>query len=152
MAKKNKQKKRSHFWVVSTHILTTGLAMPCLGALVGFVIIASVDMPVPVAFLLMLALQALGYFGGVYYSLSYIKKVAIVENPKACVTPSIITFVVLAFLGLCLNLSRYFGEEAVDLNKYVVVPSLVVFYIVVSVLFAKITKHGFASMQPEISQ
>jgi hypothetical protein len=142
---------RSRFWVVSTHILTTGFAMPAVGALIGFGIIDSTGLTGIAAFLLLLGLQAVGYIGGGYYSLSYIKKVALIEDPTACVKPSIITFVVLAGLGFVVNLGSlvpYVLLSGVDASAPIfAISCLVVLYLVVSLAFAKITQQGFAAME-----
>ena len=89
------KKKRSVFWVVLTHVLTTGFAMPTVTGMAGAPIAAIYPSALS-GFLLALGFQALGYIGGVYYSLSYLRKAALIEHPLACLKPSIITFTVLA--------------------------------------------------------
>jgi len=140
-------KPRSRFWVVSTHVLTSGFAMPAVSALIGFGIIVSTGVKGIAAFSLLLALQAIGYIGGVYYSLSYIRKVALIEDPTSCVRPSIITFVVLDVLGFVANLGSHSREPAQEINSIFAILGLVVFYVVISLAFAKITQRGFAAME-----
>jgi hypothetical protein len=141
------KKQRSVFWVVSTHVLTTGFAMPAVAGMIGFGIVMASQLSPIAAFLLLLLLQALGYVGGVYYSFSYIRKVALVDNPLACVKPSIITFVVLAVLGLALNVARVFADPEKAVNPIVGTLGLIAFYIVITLAFARITQQGFAAME-----
>ena len=140
-----KKKQRSPFWVVSTHVLTTGFAMPLLAGLLAYVLILLLELPQIGAFLLMLLLQAIGYAGGVYYSLSYIRKVALVANPPGCTKPSIITFSVLAGLAFLFNAGSLLREPA-GLNALAGICCLAVFYTVVCIAFAKITRRGFERM------
>jgi len=104
------KKKQSVFWVVSTHVLTTGFAMPAVAGLISVAIVVATQPSAVADFLLLLGLQTLGYIGGVYYSLSYIRKVALIEHPLACVKPSIITFALLAILGFAVNVLSLFGD------------------------------------------
>ena len=95
--------------------------------------------------------QALGYIGGVYYSLSYLRKAALIEHPLACLKPSIITFTVLAVLGFAVNVAWLFGPRAKQMNPTIGIAGLVVFYIVISFAFAKITQHGFRTMEGQMA-
>lgn len=141
------KKQRSVFWVVSTHVLTTGFAMPAVAGIIGFGIVLA-SQPAPIAaFLLLLLLQALAYVGGAYYSLSYIRKVALVDNPLACVKPSVITFVVLAVLGFALNVARLFAEPERAVNAIVGTLGLIAFYIAITLAFARITQQSFVAME-----
>ncbi len=142
----NKQ-HRSVFWVVSTHVLTTGFAMPAVAGVLGFAIIVATQPSTVAAFLMLLAFQALGYIGGVYYSLSYIRKAALIENPIRCIKPSIVTFVVLAVLGFAVNIGSLLREPSGEGNPILAIAGLVVFYLVISFAFAKITQKGFATME-----
>jgi hypothetical protein len=149
------KKTRSRFWVVSTHVLTTGFAMPAVAGMIGYPLINTVAIVAPVrAFLLLLTVQALGYIGGVYYSLSYIRKVALVENAPACIKPSIITFVVLAVFGFGLNLASLFTRQSEWewVAPALAIPGLLLFYVLICVAFAKITQQGFTNMPSGIPE
>ncbi|GIX00805.1 MAG: hypothetical protein KatS3mg111_4137 [Pirellulaceae bacterium] len=143
-----KRKERSVFWVVSTHVLTTGFAMPFVASLVAGAVVLSIQPSPLVSFLILLAAQAVGYIGGVFYSLSYIRKVAIVPNPAACIKPSILTFTALALIGLTVNLLRILGQGGTSIHSIVIVLALVVFYTLICIAFAKYTRDGFSQMPP----
>ncbi len=143
------RKPRSRFWVVSTHVLTTGFALPLLGYLAGRALGAAGQLTAVQSFLLVLALQVIGYIGGTYYSLSYIRKVAVTDHPAACVRPSVIAFVVLAIVGFGLNLTWLFSGGAQVINPAMAIPVYLVCYVVISVAFARITRQGFEAMRPE---
>jgi len=133
---------RSTFWIVSTHVLTTGFAMPILATIAAFAALQAIG---PLDFYLelaiTLALQALGYIGGVYYSLSYLKKVAIARNPIACIIPSNITFTALAALGLGWSI------HSLHLLDFPLVLAIVaIFYAGITVVFALVTRQGFRRM------
>jgi hypothetical protein len=125
--------------VVSTHVITTGFAIPFLATFVTNILIQSLQIEGWLAFLVSLTLQSLGYVGGTYYSLNYIQKVALIDNPMACVKPSVIAFIALAVLSLILNLASI-GQLSLETLI------LIVFYIVISLAFAKITEQGFAAI------
>lgn len=140
------KKQRSVFWVVSTHVVTTGFAMPVVTGLIGYALVKELR-PDPLrAFLILLCLQAIGYIGGVFYSLSYIRKSSRIENPTACIKPSIITFAVLAVIGLCINASNLFYRQH-NMNPIVGAVLLVVYYTVICLAFARITQRGFSRME-----
>jgi hypothetical protein len=145
-----KKKQRSVFWVVSTHVVTTGFVMPVVADLIGNSLVKSVRPAPLVAILIVLALQMLGYIGGVYYSLSYLRRSASIENPKACIKPSIITFVVLAIVGLCANTAALLLRQ--HLNPVLGVALLLVFYAVISLQFAQATRRGFSEMKPSTAE
>lgn len=141
-----KKKQRSVFWVVSTHIATTAFVMPVLAALIGNLLTKPLRPTDPLrAFLILLILQSLAYIAGVYYSLSYIRENSQIENPMACVKPSIITFVVLALVGFCLSIGDLFYRHH-NVNAIVGVFSLTVCYSVICLVFARATKRGFSQM------
>jgi hypothetical protein len=145
------KKKRSLFWVVSTHVLTTGFAMPAIAGMVAAPIASTYPSAIG-GLLLALGFQTLGYVGGVYYSLSYLRKVTLIECPLACVKPSIVTFIVLAVLGFVINAELLFhGERAKELNVAVGIVALVVFYIVITFAFARITQRGFQEIERQMA-
>lgn len=133
------KKARSRFWVVSTHVLTTGFAMPFVANVAAYAAIAGLGIRGPAALALGLAILAVGYIGGTFYSLSYLRKEAAVDNWTACTAPAVIAFVVLASLGLALNIAQLAEKSAV------VIAGLAVFYVFVVVAFAAITRSGFAA-------
>ena len=80
--------KREHgvFWVVSTHVLTTGFVMPFL-TFCAVNLLARKFEPDATPwqiFAIGLATQLLAYVGGTYYSLNYLRRVAIIRRPLAC--------------------------------------------------------------------
>jgi hypothetical protein len=124
--------------------------MPALAGMVGAPIAATYPSAVT-GFLLALGIQALGYIGGVYYSLSFIRKVALIARPLACVKPSIITFAVLAVLGFIFNVLSSFGGRAKEMNPIIANVGLVVFYIVILFAFVKITQNGFRAIESQMA-
>lgn len=147
-----KTKQRSIFWIVSTHVLTTGFAMPAVAGGIGFAVLTAMQPSAVVAFLLLLAFQALGYIGGVYYSLSYIRKVALIENPNACIKPSIITFAVLAVIGFGVNVVGLVGRDGHGINPILGIIALVAFYVIICVAFARITQRGFSGIERQAKE
>lgn len=125
--------------------------MPFVAGIVAAAMILSMQPSPLISFLILLAIQGLGYIGGVFYSLSYIRKVAMIKNPSACIKPSIITFTLLALLGLVVNLYAQFQEPDNNINRIVTVIALVVFYAVICVAFSRITSDGFSRMAPDTS-
>jgi len=155
-----KMKQRSVFWIVSTHVLTTGFAMPAVAGGIGFAVLTAMQPSAVVAFLLLLAFQAVGYIGGVYYSLSYIRSVAFIENPNACIKPSpnacikpsIITFAVLAVIGFAVNVAGLVGRDGQGINPILGIIALAAFYVVICVAFARITQRGFSGIEPHAKE
>src|SRR5437588_9531654 len=94
------RKVRSTFWVVSTHVLTTGLAIPALAALAstGIILIGRVRNPWA-ALGIMTACALVGYIGGTYYSLSYLQGSAAHKHWPDCTGPSTIGFAILTLAG-----------------------------------------------------
>ncbi|PHS10670.1 MAG: hypothetical protein COA78_10940 [Blastopirellula sp.] len=140
------KKKRSIFWIVSTHVLTTGFVIPGAAGVIASQATSAMQYPPVATFLIILAAQAVGYIGGVFYSFSYIRKVAIIQNPAACITPAIVTFIVLAIIGLGLNLYIQIGGKGNDINPVVTAIALVIYYVIISILFARFTRNGFLQM------
>lgn len=134
------KKTRSPFWIVSTHILTTGVAMPLVAVNLAFPILAHYPLSPMLAFLAQLAIIAGGYVAGTFYSLSYLRKVTAIRNPEACAKASVIVFVLLAILWLGVKIVFF------HLTDPVTVVSWIVFYVVICWAFAKITRTGFLEM------
>ena len=141
-------KVRSVFWVVSTHVLTTGFAPPALASLAGLAVLNVLPLSPLQGRLILLALQAIGYVGGAFYSLSYIRKTALVRHPLACVRPSVVAFVVLALFGYAVNLWGFMQQQDVSWIEVVVDGiGLAAFYAAVTFAFAWVTRQGFAHME-----
>jgi hypothetical protein len=121
--------------------------MPAVASVIGVAVVIGTGVSPAAAFPGLLAIQALGYIGGVFYSLSYIRKVALVQRPVDCIRPSIITFIVLAVFGFALNAWIVVQQQAI--NHTVRIVSLTVFYVVICFAFAKITASGFSRMEPK---
>lgn len=139
-------KNRATWWIVSTHILTTGLSMPLLAVIVGgFVIEGSGIQGLP-AFGIFLLIQAFGYIGGSYYSLNHLQKSTITDDWTKCITPSVIVFVALSMVGFIVisNAVQVKVKESI-----VVIGLLVVFYGTIIITFSKITAVGFTNLQAQ---
>jgi CBS domain containing-hemolysin-like protein len=138
------KKPRSKLWIVSTHVLTTGFAFLLLASLIAFSIVLYARPENPFSALgIGLALMAIGYIGGTFYSLSYLKSAAEFSDWTSCTKPSIITFCILALIGFTLNIIR--GPD----RSALAIAMLVVFYVVVIFAFVKITANGFERLQGE---
>jgi uncharacterized membrane protein YhaH (DUF805 family) len=139
-AKSSGRKQRSTFWIVSTHVLTTGFAMPAVAGVAAYSVLSQSRIEGPLAFLITLAFQAVGYIGGTFYSFSYLRKQTSVANPQGCTTFSIITFTILAVIGLGLNIATAKYLSALKIAAWII------FYVVITIGFAIITKKQFAAM------
>ena len=142
----SKKTQRSTFWVVSTHVLTTGIAMPFVAAIVGSVAIGATQPPPIAAFLIALTFQALGYIGGTFYSLSYIRKVALIKKPTDCIKPSIIAFSVLAIIFFGIDVAILQGSKNQGVNPIAIILQLA-FFVIICFVFGKITQTGFSKME-----
>ena len=149
-------KKKVHpvFWVVSTHVLTTGFTMPVVASIIALGVQTGLQPSPMAAFLILLAFQAFGYIGGVFYSLSYLRKVALIKDPVACIKPSIITFNVLAFFGLARNVASLLTQSRHHVNTILIlgIVGLIAFYFVICIAFDKITRQGFSRMEPYVTE
>jgi hypothetical protein len=147
-------KKRAKWWIVSTHVLTTGFAMPAVAGLAGAVVVGGSGLPGLPALVALLAFQAVGYIGGTYYSLAYLRKSATTDDWLGCIKPSVITFVILAIIGLAINAVQI-GSAAVANamaaggSRAVAFGILVVYYIAIVAGFVKITADGFRKFQAQ---
>lgn len=133
------QRKRSVFWMVSTHVVTAGFAFPFLASVLLVVIITSgwIWMSPLAQMLFSVALLSLAYIGGTCYSLSYLRKVAVCDRPQACIVPSIVVFGVLAGASLMLT---YGKVEPMEFGI------LTVYFAGITLFFAFITRRGFLRM------
>ncbi len=134
--------------MVSTHVVTTGFAFPLAARIIGFAVLHETYVPRAQAFWFLLAVQALGYIGGAYYSLAYIRKVALIERPVACIKPSIIAFCVLSTIGLVLSVASIVGQQPPVITPIVGITGVLAFYLVICLAFARITQQGFSKMEP----
>src|SRR5260370_27623364 len=141
------KKRRSTFWVVSTHVLTTGLAIPSIAGLAVAAMIRYGDVRDSWADLSVRAACAVvGYVAGTYYSLSYLKGAAEHEHWSDCTKPSVICFASLAVIGLAWNVTQLQERNAISIGV------LTICYSVVIVAFGWITASGFAQLSHGITQ
>jgi hypothetical protein len=133
------RKTRSQFWVVSTHVLTSGFILPGAANIAVFAVVAGFHVRGLAALSLNLLALAVGYIGGIYFSLANLKKGAVVENWSECTTPSVVTFAILAALGLVLSITQL-PQKSLSL-----ITILMLFYLVIVPAFAVITRSAFAA-------
>jgi hypothetical protein len=140
------KKVRSVFWIVSTHVLTTGLAIPAVMGIASKLLIAHFDIRDPLIGLYLVATcSVVGCIGGTLYSLSYLGNEADCANWKRCTAPAIATFVILTILGLA---AQIYSLQA---NTALTVGLLVATSLVSIAAFSIITSHGFSRMHhPEV--
>ena len=143
------RKKRSRFWVVSTHVLTTGFAMPFLASLVaGFLggyLEGIYRTGGILATIVTLVLMTIGYAGGTLYSLSYIRRKAIVENPRGCIWPSIIAFALL---------TCGWGAASLFMGQTGPVAAVIigVYFLAIIICFSLLTRRGFNQMAAQTAE
>ena len=144
------KKTRSITWVASTYVLTAGFAMPLIAVLIGSLVLSQKTLPPFSEFLILLVIQAVGYIAGIFYSLSYIQKVTVIEKPLACIKPSIIWFFALATLGFIVTLVRTIQEN--QISPALAISCLIAYYAAVSLIFIRLTKMSFSRMQPQTAE
>jgi hypothetical protein len=132
------KKQRSTFWIVSAHVLTTGLAIPCLAGMASAAIIHYAGIRAPAT---VLAIQAaaiiVGYIGGTHYSLFFLTRAADHGQWDKCTVPSIIVFTALALIGFAWSVTQLQERSMIGIGV------LVVCYVVVIAGFAIITTMRF---------
>lgn len=133
-------KRRARWWVVSTYVLTTVLVMPLLASIVSTTIIQVSGLTGLAALGLSLVFQTVGYIGGAYYSLAYLRESTITDDWRGCITPSIVAFLILLAILLVAK-SIWAGSSNVEIGI------LAVFYCAIAAAFAKITSDGFLRLQ-----
>ncbi len=135
---------RSTFWIVTTHVLTSGLAIPTVVGLciLGIVHQAKIVTPFSVLVELTVSLTSmlLGTGGGVLYSLRFIKRNAAHENWSLCITPSVVVYGLLAALGLGLSIWQ------ANPRTPAVIGIRVLSTLVGMAVFACLTSSGFRKM------
>jgi hypothetical protein len=138
---------RSTFWIVTTHVLTSGLAIPTVVGLgiLGIVHLAKIDPPFSFLTELTVSLVSmlLGTGGGVLYSLRFIRRNATCEHWSRCTTPSVMAYGVLAVLGLG------WGIWQVNPRTSEVMGIRVLSTLVGMGVFAWLTASGFGKMSRE---
>jgi hypothetical protein len=141
------KKQRSAFWVVSTHVLTTGLAFPTIAALAAAAMIRYGDVRDSRSDLsIRAACAVLGYVIGTYCSHSYLRGAAEHEHWTACTRPAIICFAFLAVIGFAWNVTQLQDRNAFSIGV------LTICYFLIIVAFGWITATGFAQLSHEITQ
>ena len=143
-------KRRSVFWVVTTHVLTTGFVMPLLATVLGLIVIPSLELSETGRMLLILGFQAAGYVGGVFHSMGYLRKAAIIERPRACIRPSILIYALLVLLGVWLHVIVYFGPGASEVPLASRIIALALFYLIIFSAFVLVTQRGFTKLERSI--
>lgn len=125
--------------MVSTHVLTAAFALPLLALVLAFALDFSGFAPRGqfVGLVFPLLLLTGGYVGGTFYSLSYLRRVAVCRRPQACILPSIIVFTAFAAGSLAISYGRVEPAEFGILTLY---------YAVITLCFAFITRRGFLKM------
>jgi hypothetical protein len=135
------KKVRSVFWIVSTHILTTGLAVPAGAGIVSTMLISQFGIRNPLFSLYIVATcSVFGCIGGTLYSLNFLRNEADCVNWKRCTLPSIITFAILALVNLG------FEVYVLKANDIFTVGLLTASFLVSFAAFAVLTSSGFARM------
>lgn len=93
------RKRRSTFWIVTTHVLTAGFAIPLATALVLAALLKIADIAPPVSptfqLLVVTVSTVVGTVAGVMYSLHYLRRVAHHQDWTRCTNPSIVILFVL---------------------------------------------------------
>ena len=96
---RGRKRQRSRFWIVSTHLITTAIAMPFVAGVIAMGAVSQGKLQGNQAFLVTLAFQAVGDIAGTYYSLSYLRKATAIRDPQGCTKASIVVFGILALRG-----------------------------------------------------
>ena len=143
------RKERSRFWVVSTHVLTTGFAMPFLASLVAGFLSGYLESMYRtggvLATIVTLVLMTIGYAGGTLYSLSFIRQKAIVDNPRRCIWPSIIAFTVL---------TCGWGAASLFMGQTGPVAAVIIglYFLAIIICFSLLTRRGFDRMAAQAGE
>ena len=135
------KQRRSVVWIVGTHVLTTGLAIPTVIGILGAAIMAYANLRDPLHVLYVRTTFAvLGYAGGTLYSLAYLSKTTECESWTRCTAPSIIAFTILGAAGFALEFRLL--QERTPFS----IAILSAGYLVGGVAFALLTSAGFKRM------
>ena len=134
---------------MSAHVLTTGFAMPIFAGIVGEVLCAVLGLEGVVAVLFSLTVLAIGYIGGTYYSLSYVKERATTHDWPGCTVPAVVFFAVCMVLWLVGEVIRISIRIPISLLDIL---GIILFYGFILTAFAKITAKGFRALQEQVEQ
>ena len=132
---------RSPFWVVSTHVLTAGMAVPLCMTLFALVLIVKLDLHGLPALVVSLGCQTAGYIGGTYASLFLLRKRTLIRNPTRCTKPAVIVFVVLELFTATARVLTATSNSAESILL------VFAFYAVIAVAVACITRYEFAAWE-----
>ncbi len=142
--KSDKLKPRKKWQVVTIHYFTAGFAIPGVCAILCgllFFLMAASEKPVDALTLVIMGFvsQILGWIGGTYYSLSYLRKNVTTSDWRGCIAPSIV-------VAAILDLAWVMTSAALD-------PGKVLFATLTSVitlsLFGLITAKGFRELDEQ---
>jgi hypothetical protein len=140
-------RSRSTTWVVSTHVLTAGLALPAFTGLMtsGIVQFGVIENPLlEVAVIGTFVL--LGYIAGTYYSLLYLNGPDEHEKWTDCTVPSCIAFSVFAVIAFLLNVVQLRDKNVLTIGI------LGICYVASIAAFSAITARGFARKEQRHSE
>jgi hypothetical protein len=144
-------KPRSVFWIVTTHVVTTLFMLFLVGGVLASLVMSWLDpmVPNPAAALCFLAFGALGSWMGAHNSVSYLRKRAIIPDPKTAVTASVATFAALGFgLILLVNIQMWNSSRANFFHELLLPLGYELLYAAVAtVIFALVTRRAFAALQ-----
>lgn len=79
--------------------------------------------------------------------MSFIRKYAFMDNPVSCVRPSIIAFLVLAAWSFVSDVVSLLMEEPSIPTTVFALCCLVVSYLLIPMVFIKVTREGFTAME-----
>jgi hypothetical protein len=152
---KTERRQRSEFWIVSTFMLTAGIAMPGMAWLVGLALdvvwrIRASGAGPPYIVPLFQGLFAFAYIAGAYCSLSYFRKAVVVKHPLRCAASSVLTFLVLCGANLLLvsDFTSRSGSASLAWASHEAI--WLYYYLVVSVVFTIITVCGFLALGEDV--
>lgn len=135
---------RSRFWVVSTHVLATAMAVPLLAAILALMAIVIFRIQGLPALLLSVVSQTTGYIGGAYASLFLLRKSTILANPSRCTKPAVSLFVVLELFTLVTRLLTDKRPSTVSAAW------IIAFYALIALAVARITQKKFDAWEAAI--
>lgn len=147
------KKTRSRAWIVSTHVITSGILFPALfGLLAAWVLSYTWEGGAGAAGrwwegpIVDLAV-VLGYVLGTFYSVLYIQKSVRTNDPTSCVKPSVVALSVLLFTGLVFRI-----KHLIEFNQGIAMVTegalSIIWCSIILVSFYKITEHGFSRIEP----
>ena len=136
---------RSQFWVVSTHALTTGMAVPFLAAMIALSLIVPLGIEGLPRFLVSRACDSAGYIGGAYVSLSFLRRSTVINHPVQCTKPAVVVFVILELFTVA---GRLMAQKS---SSPLAAAEIIAFYTIMAVAVAMITQKKFADWEAALS-